>query len=363
MASTSAADAPKPGFVPAKQRAWRIVRKGEPAKALVLDNDAPIPTLKSGEILVRVQAVSFHYIVYSLMVMLPNSLLKRNAELEFSGEVVDADASTGFAPGDKVSGFVAPDTHITKRRGALAQYIAVKPGEIVKRPDFLTTNEASGVLGVGLTAYQALFEIAKLRQEPGQSVFINGGSTSVGMYAIQIAKSYGLKVTASASPRNAKLVEELGAEVVDYTTAPLHETLTERFGSDKFDAFIEAVGMGDTLLYTHSGSYLKPEGAFVGCGPKPNGFFTALGFLWDFRLRPRWLGGTKRRFAMVSVHHSKEESETIFKLLSEGKVKHRIDSVYAFEDVLKAYEKVVSSRAVGKVVIEVPAAGPPSTTN
>ena len=38
-----------------------------------------------------------------------------------------------------------------------------------------------------------------------------------------------------------------------------------------------------------------------------------------------------------------------------GKVKHRIDSVYAFEDVLKAYEKVISGRAVGKVVVEVAA--------
>ena len=62
MASTTVPDAPKPGFVPAKQRAWRIVRKGEPSKALVLDNDAPIPKLKTGEVLVRVQAVSFHYV-------------------------------------------------------------------------------------------------------------------------------------------------------------------------------------------------------------------------------------------------------------------------------------------------------------
>jgi NADPH:quinone reductase-like Zn-dependent oxidoreductase len=147
------------------------------------------------------------------MVLLPNSLLKRTTELEFAGEIVDADASSGFAPGDKVAGFVAPNTHITKRRGALAQYIAVKPAEIVKRPDFLTTIEASGVLGVALTAYQCLFEFAGLRQEPGQSVFINGGSTSVGMYAIQIAKSYGIKVAASTSGKNAKLVEELGAEV------------------------------------------------------------------------------------------------------------------------------------------------------
>lgn len=60
MASTSVADAPKPGFVPARQRTWRIVRKGEPTKALALDNEFPVPTLKRGEVLVRVQAVSFN---------------------------------------------------------------------------------------------------------------------------------------------------------------------------------------------------------------------------------------------------------------------------------------------------------------
>ena len=117
------------------------------------------------------------------MVFLLSSLLKRNAELKFSSEV-DADPSTGFTPGEKAAGLVVPDIHITERRGALAQYIDVKPEESIKRPDFLTPNEASG-----MTAYQALFEVAKLRQEPDQSVFIACGSTSVGMHATQIAKS------------------------------------------------------------------------------------------------------------------------------------------------------------------------------
>jgi len=147
------------------------------------------------------------------MTVLPNSLIKRPAELEFAGEIVDAEPTSGFAPGDKVVGLITPDVHIRERRGALAQYIAVKPGELVKRPEFLNPVEGSGVIGVGLTAYQALFEIAKLRQGPGQSVFINGGSTSVGMYAIQLAKLYGLKVVASTSAKNAKLVAGLGAEV------------------------------------------------------------------------------------------------------------------------------------------------------
>ena len=147
------------------------------------------------------------------MVHLPNPFSKRNVELEFAGEVVDADLSTAFTPGDKVAGFVEPDIHITKCRGTLAQYITVKPKEITKRPDFITINEASGVVGVASTAYQALFEVAKLRQEPSQFRFISGRSTSVDMYAIQIVKSYGLKMAASTSGRNVKLVEKLGAEV------------------------------------------------------------------------------------------------------------------------------------------------------
>lgn len=160
------------------------------------------------------------------MGLLPNSFLKRPAEIEFAGEIVDADPSTGFAPDNKVVGFITPDVHILDRRGALAQYIAVKPQEIIMRSDSLTPVEASGVLGVALTAYQALFEVAKLRQEPGQSVFINGGSTSVGMYAIQLAKSYGLKVVASASGRNAGLVEQLGAEVwTSHSYAPMQSPL------------------------------------------------------------------------------------------------------------------------------------------
>jgi len=159
------------------------------------------------------------------MILLPNSLLKRTTELEFAGEIADAEPTSGFAPGDKVVGFIRPDIHVRERRGALAQYIAVNPGELVKRPEFLNPVEGSGVIGVGLTAYQALFEVAKLRQEPGQSVFINGGSTSVGMYAIQLAKAYGLKVAASTSPKNAQLVTELGAEVSQIYPCPVAQLL------------------------------------------------------------------------------------------------------------------------------------------
>jgi len=68
MATKSTAGAPTQGFIPTTQRAWQIERKGEPTEALVLDNEAPVPTLKPGQVLVRVQAVSFNnmYVPVSL---------------------------------------------------------------------------------------------------------------------------------------------------------------------------------------------------------------------------------------------------------------------------------------------------------
>lgn len=63
-----------------------------------------------------------------------------------------------------------------------------------------------------MTGYQALFQVAKL--EAGQTVFINGGSTSVGAFAIIFAKARGIKVVASASGKNEAFVRKMGADEV-----------------------------------------------------------------------------------------------------------------------------------------------------
>ena len=84
--------------------------------------------------------------------------------------------------------------------------------EAVPRPKNATPTQAAGLGIAGLTAYQALEDIAKL--EAGQSVFVNGGSTAVGSFAIQLAKAKGAKVAASASGKNEQYVKDLGANEV-----------------------------------------------------------------------------------------------------------------------------------------------------
>lgn len=97
-------------------------------------------------------------------------------------------------------------------QGALAQYLQCPANQVVARPSFLKPTEAAGLGIVGLTAYHALFNMAKI--EPGQNVFINGGSTGVGIAAIQMAKSIGCSVTASGSTQREALFKSLGVDTV-----------------------------------------------------------------------------------------------------------------------------------------------------
>jgi len=143
---------------------------------------------------------------------LPNSLFGRIAESDFAGEIVDPNGCDRFKVGDQVFGTITSRVSLRTRQGALAQYTFGPAEAIVHRPGSIPVNEASGITIVAVTAYQALFDIGKL--EPGQKVFINGGSTSVGIYAIQMAKAIGCEVHASASGKNEDFLKGLGVDKV-----------------------------------------------------------------------------------------------------------------------------------------------------
>lgn len=97
-------------------------------------------------------------------------------------------------------------------QGALAEYTVVDSNKVISRPPNISAVEAAGLSLAGQTAYMALLDTAKV--EENQRVFINGGSSSVGGYAVQIAKAKGCTVVASCSGRNVDFVKSLGADEV-----------------------------------------------------------------------------------------------------------------------------------------------------
>ncbi|KAF4578555.1 hypothetical protein EYR36_000362 [Pleurotus pulmonarius] len=343
---------------PTTQKAWIVERMGHPSKALKLKSDWPVPSeIPKDHVLVRIQAAALNPVGWKLMQLAPNFVAKRPlpAEYDFAG-VVEKKNGTELEVGDPVFGLLHVSTTLKSRQGALAEYALVPDISVTKRPSNIDAIHASGLTLAGLTAWQSLFECAHL--EAGQTVFIYGASTAVGLFAVQIAKARGIKVVASASGKNEELVKKMGAdEFIDYTKEPIHKYLASHPPSPKFHAIIDAYGLSDPSLYTHSAAYMAPGGVFVTTTPAPHGLsFKEIGYLFRTIAAmtwPSWLGGIPRKFKLVSLKENKADLEAFRDLVAEGKLVGVVDSVYEMPDALKAYERILTSRATGKVVVKI----------
>src|SRR5207302_930056 len=127
--------------------------------------------------------------------------------------------------------------------GGWADYVTVKEWEVAAKPKSLKFVEAASVPMGALTAWQALVDVAKL--QPGQTILIHGGSGGVGSFAVQIAKSRGARVIATASTANQDLLKQLGADMaVDYTKQKFEDVAHD------VDLVLDPVGR-DTLARSY----------------------------------------------------------------------------------------------------------------
>ncbi|KXJ87935.1 zinc-binding dehydrogenase [Microdochium bolleyi] len=194
-------------------------------KTVAVRSDVPIPVLRQGEILVKV-----HYAAQNPTDWkgVPGKPPGRVVGCDFAGTVADANGSSQWAVGQRVAGWVHGGS-ADPDRGAFAEYLATEPSLVFPVPDSVSLEAASTVSLAVATAVQALFQRLGLPQ-PGSSsagssdkktqVLIYGGTSSVGLYAVQLAKMAGLRVIATGSARNHDLLRSLGAdETVDYNDA------------------------------------------------------------------------------------------------------------------------------------------------
>ena len=181
-------------------------------------SDVAVPEPGRGEVLVRVGAASVHPGDYFVMTGEPYMVrlmfgLRRPRHgipgMDLAGVVTAVGTDvTALHPGDEVFGWTGS--------GALAQYACVRAENLVPVPPGLSITEAAAVPTSGMTALQALRDIAKV--QPGQTVLVTGASGGVGSFAVQIAKALGAEVTGVCRTANLEMVRMLGADhVIDYT--------------------------------------------------------------------------------------------------------------------------------------------------
>ena len=205
-------------------KAVRFHEFGGPEVLRHEDVDQPVPD--AGQVRLRVAATTFNGVDANIRAgamqgPIPVGL-PHTPGIDVAG-TVDAlgDGVDALALGDRVIGFLP-----MAGTGAAAEYVIAPAEALTAAPATVALADAAALPLVGLTAWQALFEHAKLTA--GQRVLINGAGGAVGDYAVQLAKNAGAHVIATASPRSGRRVRTSGADqVIDHTTADVTAAVNE----------------------------------------------------------------------------------------------------------------------------------------
>jgi NADPH:quinone reductase-like Zn-dependent oxidoreductase len=220
--------------------------------------------------------------------------------------------------------------------GSLAEYASVPVEQLLLKPANLTLEEAASVPIAAFTALQGVRDRGHIR--PGQKVLITGASGGVGMYAVQIAKTYGAEVTGVCSTAKMDLVRSAGADhVIDYTQQDFSET------TDRYDLLIEIYGNPSLSACRRA---LKPWGTLV--------FIGGTGGRWLMGIE-RWLRGMLvapfLRLKVRPLVHKDFREDLV--TIESGKVMPILDKTYPLAKVSNAIQYVTEGHARGRVMISI----------
>jgi NADPH:quinone reductase-like Zn-dependent oxidoreductase len=176
------------------------------------------PEPQAGQVRIKVLAASVNPVDWKAVAHLPAGAHPIPGR-DLSGiiDAVGPDAGD-WKPGQAVIAIAAG--------GSYAEYAIAKVAAMAAKPRRLSFAEAAGIPVVGETAWRAMVTVANVQK--GQRVLIQGGAGGVGSSAVQIAKSRGAYVIATASPSHTKLLRSLGAdEVIDYKSVRFEDKVKD----------------------------------------------------------------------------------------------------------------------------------------
>ena len=314
--------------------------------------EVPEPQLRDDEVLVQVHAAGVNQLDSKIRDGQFKLILPYRLPLILGHDVAGVVVKAGprvrqFKPGDEV--YARTDDF---RIGTFAEFVPVKESSLAPKPKGLTMEEAASIPLVGLTAWQALVETAKLSK--GQRVFIQAGSGGVGTFAIQLARHLGAIVATTTSAANVELVRSLGADVViDYRTQDFEDVLHD------YDVVLNSQDgktLGKSLRVLKGGAKLVSIS-----GPPDPAFGRNIAAPAFVRLVMRLLSsGVRRRargrgidYSFLFMRANGGQLREITRLIEAGAIRPVVDKVFAFESTNEALAYAEAGHAKGKVVIKI----------
>lgn len=322
-------------------QALRVERLSDDRSGVAL-RDVGTPQRLPGEVLVRVRAASLNY---------PDLLMTRGAYqfkpeppftcgMECAGEVVEADAQSGFAPGERVMG--------GSKTGAFAELASVPAESLTRIPPGLTNVQAAAMGAAYRTAYTGLIELSAL--DKGQWVLVHGASGGVGLAACDLAKAFGARVIAgtgipakrerimaAVAPGAVMLAQgRFREQVAVLTGGALCDIVFDPVGGDVFDESTRCVAFGGKLVVVGFTSGRIAEVA------------TNIPLIKGFSIVGLRAGEYARRFP----DRSAAIGGAVADLAAQGRIAPAIDRVLPLSRWRDGFDAMRNRELVGKVVFE-----------
>ena len=304
--------------------------------------ELPVPTPKSGEVLVRILNTTVTAADLMMRTGLPVigrlylGIRRPNKPVfgfDFAGEVVALGPDvTAFKVGQRVFGG-------TTELGCYAEYACIKADDVILEiPEGISYEQAAPVAASAITVWNFLKGQANLKA--GQKVLIYGASGGLGTYAVQIAKALGAEVTAVCSTANVAWVKALGADfVVDYT----RENFANR--EAQYDLIFDTVGK---CTYWQCRTILCKNGVYLAA---------VLTFPLLLRMLFGGLLGSKKvkvsATGMLKPNIRLGYFKEIAKLMADGKVHSVIDRTVPLAEIANAHAYIAQGRKKGNLVVKV----------
>ena len=285
--------------------------------------DVARPQAGAGEVLVKIHAAGVNPVDWKIRDG-AGQRMGMTLPIHLGGEIAGTiaqlgDGVTGFEVGDAVYGIIAS--------GGFAEYAIARAGDVAPKPASLDFIAAAAVPLGALTAWQAMFDVARLR--PGQRLLVTNGSGGVGSLAVQIAKSVGVHVTAMASAANEAFVRGLGADqFIDYRAQVFEQVARD------MDVVFDTVG-GD--VFQRACTTLRKGGFMV----------TAVAFP-DKEAQQYGIGA-----ARVFCQPDAAQLAAIGDLVDAGKLRAKVAQVLPLAQIREAFDLVQGGHTQGKIVLRV----------
>jgi NADPH:quinone reductase-like Zn-dependent oxidoreductase len=295
--------------------------------------DLPVPEIRPREILVKVRAAGVNPVDWKIREGYLKDLFSHQFPVILGWDAAGVVEGVGngvtrFKSGDEIFAYCRkPIVH----GGAYAEYILLEEEHAAIKPKNITFEEAASVPLAGLTAYQSLFDAANLK--PGETILIHAAAGGVGGFGVQLAKDHDAVVWATASGRNKKYVQDLGAsQVVDYTQVNFGDAVFSKHPHG-VDVVFDCVG-GEVLQ--KSAEIVREGGRLITIVDDPTGLARS---------------DIHKEFVFVAPNST--QLTELARMAEQGRLKTHLSQVFPFglEEARKAHELSESMHTRGKMVL------------